>query len=102
MIYPTKPEQCAVISESNAADTNVGIKTSPVKVHSVHDDVHQLPKSNRRALHTLEDDFATPARAKPQEHILHHDVESATPTKPVPHHLGAAASRTGPLKTELG
>ncbi|KAL7941784.1 hypothetical protein V8C42DRAFT_167994 [Trichoderma barbatum] len=107
MLYPatTKPEQYTVrgeqiqviASENKAADTNVSIKATPAKVHSVQDDVHQPPKSNRRALHTLEDDFAAPAKAKRQEHILHDDVESATPAKPVPHELGATALRAGPL-----
>ncbi|KAM0264260.1 hypothetical protein ACHAQJ_000749 [Trichoderma viride] len=61
----------------------------------------QSARSNQIALHSLEDDVSTPIPAL-QEHILHDDVESATPVKPIPHDLGATTPRMGPLKNEFG
>ncbi|KAL5090367.1 hypothetical protein Trisim1_004559 [Trichoderma cf. simile WF8] len=82
-------------SENKTAVTNANVKPSPAKVHSVHEDVRQPAQTNRRAPHTLEEDLATPAKAKRQEHILHDDAETATPTKPVPHELGATSLKAG-------
>ncbi|KAL7915401.1 hypothetical protein GGI35DRAFT_181032 [Trichoderma velutinum] len=104
MLYQAKPEQRAVrgdqaqipASENKVGATNANVKTSPAKVHSVHEDVPQPPQTNRRAPHALEEDFATPAKAKRQDHILHDDAESATPAKPVPHELGASVLKAGP------
>ncbi|KAL7785296.1 hypothetical protein V8C37DRAFT_394306 [Trichoderma ceciliae] len=85
----------------NMAGTDATAKTSPAKVHSL--DAHaQQTKGSRRAIHGLEDDLATPGRAKAQEHILHNDPASAALIKPVPHDLGAMASRPGPSKNEHG
>ncbi|KAL7933957.1 hypothetical protein V8C35DRAFT_302866 [Trichoderma chlorosporum] len=107
MLYSSKTEQPAVRGEqaqaqavsndNKAANNNIAAKASPAKVHSVHEDVHLPHKAPRRAPHGLEDDVATPAKANRQEHILHDDVESATPAKTVPHELGATSVRNGPL-----
>ncbi|KAL6806993.1 hypothetical protein GGI42DRAFT_265510 [Trichoderma sp. SZMC 28013] len=84
-------------SENKAEATSANVKTTPAKVHSVHEDVRQPSQPNRRAPHALEEDLATPSKAKRQEHILHDDAETATPAKPVPHELGATSLKTGPL-----
>jgi hypothetical protein len=108
MAYPNKSEQSTLAAlqdpapkgqnkvnqYENSATSSDATRTLPAHV--------QAAKGNRRALHSLEDDLATPGRAKLQEHILHDDVESATPAKPLPHDLGATVSRTGPLKNGLG
>lgn len=82
-------------SENKTAATNANVKPSPAKVHSVHEDVRQPTQTNRRAPHTLEEDLATPAKAKRQEHTIHDDTETATPAKPVPHELGATSLKAG-------
>lgn len=98
MAYPTKQEQFTPAARQEAAPQKGKAYLYPQTLQARA----QPAKVNRRPMHTLEDDLATPSRAKQQEHVLGDDVESAAPTEPTPHELGATASRIGPLKNETG
>lgn len=101
MAYPTKQEQLtpAVRLQEATPQKQKG------KAYLYQQTLQARPqpaKVNRRPMHTLEDDLATPRRAQQQEHVLGDDIEGAAPTEPTPHDLGATASRIGPLKNETG